>query len=580
MNEINSPIEIAKNIYWVGYVIPNDPFQCHVYLIKNGDESILIDPGSKITWAETRKKILQIMPLEDIKYFVTQHQDPDITACIEDIFSEIGTKGRMVVSHWRTIALLKHYDWGVDFYEIEENDWELKTKSTILKFIFTPYMHFPGAFCSYDSNNKILFSSDIFGGFTETFQLYAKDAQSYFEQMKPFHTHYMPTREIVNHGLDNISKYELDMILPQHGSIIKKEFIETIFTQLRDLDVGLFLKFNDTRDVKLLTRAQEVLTKIFTEVAYNTNAFEVINKVHEDMAELFDIKRSVSFGFVDGDVVLFDSTNKRAYKSEITISDVKERYPEMFLNSSVSVEKLSHLFDLDFKAEQLIYGFIAIDDINRVIGVIFFVFDADKTLQQYQIDILKKFQIPFNIMLSKTIEHYKLEAEKNHFFKDSITDSLTKLYNRHFLQENGQKEFINAKRYNYPLCVAMFDLDHFKKVNDTYGHDVGDIVLKDFARHIRSIIRDGDQAYRFGGEEFIVMLPHTSAEDALQILNRIRSRIIQSNGVKIGQDSIMYRFSAGIHQISEYDKSLDDMIKNADKKLYFAKENGRDKIII
>ena len=103
-------VEIAPKIWWVGYVIPNDPFQCHVYLIEDENESVLIDPGSKLTWEVTRKKIKEVTSLENIKYIICHHQDPDITSCIGDLLDEIGAKNRYIVTHWRTITLLKHYN--------------------------------------------------------------------------------------------------------------------------------------------------------------------------------------------------------------------------------------------------------------------------------------------------------------------------------------------------------------------------------------------------------------------------------------------------------------------------------------
>ncbi|MDA3946030.1 MAG: diguanylate cyclase [Helicobacteraceae bacterium] len=579
MYDLESPIEIAKDIYWVGHVLPDDPFQCHVYLIKDGKESILIDPGSKLTWPHTRKKILQLMPLEDIRYIVCQHQDPDITSCISDIFEEIGTEGRSVVTHWRSVALLKHYDWKVDFYEIEEHQWILETGSRSLQFVFTPYMHFPGAFCSYDTATQVLFSSDIFGAFTETFQLYATDADAYFEQMRPFHSHYMPSTEIVNSGLDNICKYPLEMIAPQHGSILKKELIIPVVTRLRELDVGLFLDAGRGKDIRLLTRSNAILAAIFNDVAYSINGFLTLERVLSEVQKLFKIERIIAMGFIDHQVILFDSAQDHAIKTEVSEKIAKSRYPDLFEQQDVRVEKIENLCTIDLGKSYVSYTFVSHNGEGAAVGMMQFLFDDEQTFEPYELEILKNFQSPFNIMLSKTLEFYKLEEEKNRFFSNSITDSLTALYNRYYLNESGKKEFVNAKRYDYPLSVVMLDLDHFKLVNDTYGHDVGDIVLKDFARKIKSVIREGDMAYRYGGEEFVLVLPHSTAEEAQQLLLRIRERVIGDGGVKIGEEALQYRFSGGVQQL-ENESSLEEMLKHADQKLYISKHAGRDRITI
>jgi len=220
--DYSKPIEIAEDIYWVGYKIPNDPFQCHVYLIKNGDESVLIDPGSMITFPVTMEKITRITPLSNIKYIVCHHQDPDITGCISTLEKLIPRKDKFIVTHWRAQALLKHYQWETPFYLIEKNKWRLLLKNgRVLDFIFTPYAHFPGAFCTFDRKTKTLFSSDIFGGFTEEFSLFAKD-ENYFSSIKAFHEHYMPSKEILLNALIEIEKKDPEIIAPQHGSIKKR----------------------------------------------------------------------------------------------------------------------------------------------------------------------------------------------------------------------------------------------------------------------------------------------------------------------------------------------------------------------
>ena len=579
MYDPESPIEIAKDIYWVGYVIPDDPFQGHVYLIKDGKDSILIDPGSKRTWPYTRKKILQLMPLEEIKYIVCHYPAPDITSCIADIFAEIGTEGRAVVTHWRTELLLKHYDWKAAFYEIEEHGWRLETGSRSLQFIFTPYMHSPGAFCSYDTASKVLFSSDIFGAFIETFELYAANADAYFEQMRFFHANYMPSKEIVNSGLDNICKYPLEMIAPRNGSILKKALISPVVARLRELDVGLSLKYSGVKDTSLLMRSNTVLASIFNDVAYSINGFLTLERVLKEVKKLFKIERIIAMGFVDQQVVLFDSAQEHAIKTEVSEQTARSRYPDLFEQHRVRVEKISNLCSIALERTYIGYTFVSFNGEGAAVGMMQFLFNEEQLFEPYELDILKNFQSPFNIMLSKTLEFYKLEEEKNRFFSNSITDSLTSLYNRFFLAESGIKEFVNARRYHYSLSVAMLDLDLFKRVNDTYGHDVGDIVLKDFARKVKSVIREGDMAYRYGGEEFVLVLPHSTAGDAKQLLSRIREKVIEEGGIKIGDHRLEYRFSAGVQEL-ENERSLEELIKHADEKLYLSKEQGRDRITL
>ncbi|MDA3810694.1 MAG: MBL fold metallo-hydrolase [Spirochaetaceae bacterium] len=161
------PVKIAENIWWVGHYIKNDNFQCHVYLIENGDQSVLIDPGSVLTFNYTLKKIEKIIPFNNIRYFICHHQDPDITGALSNIDKLVKRKDAIIISHWRAIELLKHYGLSFPMLCVEEKGWKLKLGQRELEFIFTPYLHFPGAFCTFDKKSGILFSSDLFGGFTQ-----------------------------------------------------------------------------------------------------------------------------------------------------------------------------------------------------------------------------------------------------------------------------------------------------------------------------------------------------------------------------------------------------------------------------
>ena len=95
----NKPIEIAEDIFWVGSIIPEDQFQCHVYLIRNGDKSLLIGPGSCITYEFTKKKIKALINLNQIKYLICYHQDPDIISCIDQLLEDMGNSKIYIVTH-------------------------------------------------------------------------------------------------------------------------------------------------------------------------------------------------------------------------------------------------------------------------------------------------------------------------------------------------------------------------------------------------------------------------------------------------------------------------------------------------
>ncbi|MDA3947014.1 MAG: ATP-binding protein [Helicobacteraceae bacterium] len=238
--DFTQPIEIAKNIYWVGKYLENDPFQCHPYFIENGDESVLIDPGSMLEFDMVVKKINTISSMQSVKYIILHHQDPDLAAAVPEFEKLINRDDLLVVTHSRMVPLVKHYMIMSDYYEIDKRAFKLHAGELQLQFLTTPYCHSPGAFVSYEPVTKTLFSGDIFGGIEESWEFYAQD--DYFDKAKQFHAEYMPSKDIFNYALSKIETLDLELIAPQHGSVIQKEQIAPLIRQMKALECGLYIE--------------------------------------------------------------------------------------------------------------------------------------------------------------------------------------------------------------------------------------------------------------------------------------------------------------------------------------------------
>jgi diguanylate cyclase (GGDEF)-like protein len=160
----------------------------------------------------------------------------------------------------------------------------------------------------------------------------------------------------------------------------------------------------------------------------------------------------------------------------------------------------------------------------------------------------------------------------------SITDSLTGLYNRKHLMEVLTKEVARAERYQRPLAVLMIDVDHFKLYNDTCGHLAGDEVLRNIAAIFRGCLRESDCVGRYGGEEFLIILPETVADDAWRIADRIRSRLAEE---EFPSDSkpVKITISGGIATFPGNGRSPESLLKSADAALYQAKNHGRNRVV-
>jgi diguanylate cyclase (GGDEF)-like protein len=159
-------------------------------------------------------------------------------------------------------------------------------------------------------------------------------------------------------------------------------------------------------------------------------------------------------------------------------------------------------------------------------------------------------------------------------------DPLTGVYNRRFGMTRLHEEFGHSLRMEAPLGVVMFDLDHFKQVDDVYGHLTGDRVLTRMAKAARGVMREGDILVRYGGEAFLVVLPGASRKDVLAIADRLRRKVEQSS-VANGEDVIKVTVSAGGVSYPESDAASEmELVEWADKALYQAKESGRNCVVM
>jgi len=169
----------------------------------------------------------------------------------------------------------------------------------------------------------------------------------------------------------------------------------------------------------------------------------------------------------------------------------------------------------------------------------------------------------------------KLTEELDQVRVLSLTDELTGLSNRRAFLRRLDDEIDRAQRDKTPLTVALIDLDHFKEVNDKYGHPVGDEMLRTYAKDILSIFRRYDMVARYGGEEFAVLLPNTEKEGAVRAFNKIRKKTRETFFINAGDAILVSTFSAGL-AIYNPGESLDSLIERADKALFKAKRAGRD----
>jgi len=180
--------------------------------------------------------------------------------------------------------------------------------------------------------------------------------------------------------------------------------------------------------------------------------------------------------------------------------------------------------------------------------------------------------------LARTI--LELEESRNTLKLLATTDPLTKLYNRRVFFEEGEKAIFTTLRYKTDLSLILLDIDYFKKVNDSYGHHAGDIVLVKVSQLLSSLVRHVDIVARVGGEEFCLLLPGTNRLGAAVLAERIR-KTIEAATTSVDEHIIKISISAGlVTASSENCDKFEDLVKIADKRLYLAKDSGRNRICV
>jgi diguanylate cyclase (GGDEF)-like protein len=577
--DYTKPIEISPRIWWVGTYMENDLFQCHVYLLENGDQSVLIDPGSHLTFRYALDKIEQIIPFRKIKYFLCHHQDPDITSSLPLIEEFIVRDDAVILSHWRGIALLKHYGLDMEMQCVEKMGWKLQLEDRELEFIFTPYLHFPGAFVTYDPSSKILFSSDIFGGFTEDWSLFAQD-ESYFHAMRPFHEHYMPSREILLHSLYKLEKYDIDMIVPQHGSIIRQELMPYIFNRLKGLDCGLFLMTKTSTDINKLTRLNKALKDFMKQMVVSKNFGEVLEQLTDNLNFIIPVD-SIEFYTEFNENQILHIGRSSTYSGKFgPLPDKlegilgldeyqwRQKHPHGYLHAEEDVEKsIKHglILPLVSNDTQKIFS-IAVISLKRIIEI------DDETQE-----VLLEMQKPFSVSMERELIYRKMEIEKQQFYEQAIRDPLTKLYTRHYMHEAVTRLcLIHNRDQSAGFGLILFDIDNFKSINDTYGHIEGDEVLRVFGEIIRDQTRGGDIQVRYGGEEFAVFMVANDAEAVVSTGLRI-GRVLSEHDFSGALSGKRITVSSGM-AMHRQGEELTDLIHRSDEALYNSKNTGKDRI--
>ncbi len=505
------PVELAENIYWVGVYDPSQFIQCHSYLVVDGDEAVLIDPGSVVYFEQTYEKIVKIVPVEKIRYIVVGHQDPDVCASIP-LFEREGFAGE-VVTHWRTSVLLPSYGIESKYYLVDQNQYRLRlTSGRTLEFIHTPYLHFPGSVMAYDPESKILFSNDLFGAFSYNWSFWADDR--YIEAMEAFHEHYMPGHEILGPVMELLLNLEISMIAPQHGSLIREQIKDSILA-LRDLECGAFLR------------------PIKKELVDTGGYTGLCNRFLKRYYSLFD-PAEVRGIFADSEITIDEKSS--------LIGDFKSTGHDLW----------DGFFDLIYSKKGIIWLTVVEPLVMRISKE--YDVDLPKVYGSSLMEAERKFlQLEDeNIQLRELNERLEKNLQET---EDSLNrDPRTHLYNQAFFIEYLKTDVSIALEKGTDTALVVVEIDHLPEIVLTYGEEVWEEMLRNATYLLNENKDDLSLLFSIEGDaRFAIYMPGADLETAVEFAEKLRTTFSDSE-IFIQKTTV----SIGVASLAEFRDSLLD----------------------
>ena len=311
------------------------------------------------------------------------------------------------------------------------------------------------------------------------------------------------------------------------------------------------------------------------EIELDNTKEEIYNRLSEIFIKQFKIS---NFTFIEIDVAKHKMNTIKEVGNTFYCKENIEDEPHLCRAARTKNDVITTQFHNTcpyFEKENKFHYCISTDISKDIYLIINFVFDTNEELD-YLKDKISYIKSYINEAAPSIEVKLLMEALQQSAFRDGLTG----LYNRKFLEEHTKKLIPQALRDKFNIGVLLLDMDHFKAVNDEYGHDIGDKVLKELSRILNETVRESDIIIRYGGEEFIVLLVNVKTEsDALEVANKIRTRVSENEIDVYAGSKLRKTISIGLSMFPQDSSSLESVIKHADIALYEAKSKGRNKVI-
>ncbi len=334
-------------------------------------------------------------------------------------------------------------------------------------------------------------------------------------------------------------------------------------------------QINPLEDSKEIVLNLSNLYQFKKEIELDNTKEEIYNRLSEVFINQFKIN---TFTFIEIDVAKHKMNTIKELGNRFYCKQNIENEPHLCRAARTKNDVITTQFHHTcpyFEKENKFHYCISSDISKDIYLIINFVFDTKEEL-----DYLKEKISYIKSYINEAAPSIEVKLLMEALQQSAFRDGLTGLYNRKFLEEHSKKLIPQALRDKFNIGVLLLDMDHFKAVNDEYGHDIGDKVLKELSRILNETVRESDIIIRYGGEEFIVLLVNIKTEeDALNVANKIRTKVSENEIDVYAGSKLRKTISIGLSMFPDDSKSLDSVIKNADIALYEAKSKGRNKVI-
>ncbi|MCA9555701.1 MAG: diguanylate cyclase, partial [Myxococcales bacterium] len=399
--------------------------------------------------------------------------------------------------------------------------------------------------------------------------------ERYFEGMRLFHEHYMPSQEILQHGLAELEPLPIQRIAPQHGGVIPEALVRPAMAFLDKVECGLYLSSKHDHDVRRMSAVNRALRQAVRLLTVTHQLPELVQGLTEIVQDVLPVRDIQLYGsWADGLMLLDSATRFRGVPAALP----NHLAPWMGICRDRWSPATSFITDPEGAPLVALPLFSMEGECARHLAVL--ELSAPIEADALAVHILEELSTPLEVALDREMLLREVQQRRQELYELATRDALTGLYNRHYFHGAAARmAALQDRGRGGTLVVSMLDIDRFKDINDTFGHAAGDIVLARLALALQETIREEDLAVRMGGEEIAVFhLHHPHTDDEEELAERIRQATEALDfGPLLGGRKITLSGGVAARRPRE---SLDSVLQRADQALYAAKQAGRNRVIV